>query len=162
MVQVLACLRLLSYDAVNPTLASHLMQIRTGEGKSIILGFCAVICALLGFKVRCVCYSEHLSKRDYEDFLQLFKVFKVEDRISYSKITCFSEERALAKCDIREFTAQMLHDKVPASKVPASKVPARRYSIAEGEVNSSKTVAAKDPVVTKGTESSPFRLSDVA
>jgi len=39
-------------------LSSQLMQIRTGEGKSMILGAASVALALLGFRVRCVCYSD--------------------------------------------------------------------------------------------------------
>ena len=42
-------------------LASHVMQIRTGEGKSIILGACSALLALLGFRVRCVCYSTRIT-----------------------------------------------------------------------------------------------------
>ncbi len=32
-----------------------MLQIKTGEGKSVALGFCAVILSLLGFKVTYVC-----------------------------------------------------------------------------------------------------------
>ena len=38
-------------------LSNHLIQIGTGEGKSIALGFTAAILATLGFSVDVVCYS---------------------------------------------------------------------------------------------------------
>lgn len=49
------------------------MQIKTGEGKSIILGAMSILFALMGHKVDCVSYSEYLSKRDYEDFQSMFE-----------------------------------------------------------------------------------------
>ena len=106
--QILACLRLLGFDCKNASLSSHLMRIRTGEGKSIIVGLCAVVLSLLGFTSRCVCYSEYLSNRDFQDFLCVFQRFKVEDRVSYSKITKFSEDRALARGNLRQFTEDLL------------------------------------------------------
>ena len=106
--QILACLRLLGFDCKNASLSSHLMRIRTGEGKSIIVGMCAVVLSLLGFTSRCVCYSEYLSNRDFQDFLCVFQRFKVEDRVEYSKITKFSEDRALARGNLRQFTEDLL------------------------------------------------------
>lgn len=44
------------------------MQIKTGEGKSIILGILSLLLALLGNDIFCVCYSSHLSMRDFGDF----------------------------------------------------------------------------------------------
>ena len=42
---------------VQNKLSSHLIQIGTGEGKSIALGITAVVLAALGFSVDVVCYS---------------------------------------------------------------------------------------------------------
>lgn len=96
-VQTLACLRMLGYDFSRDALNSHLLQVRTGEGKSVIQGTCAVVFALLGFKIHGICYSEYLTTRDYADFFKLFQAFKVQNRIEYSTITSFSEKKALAK-----------------------------------------------------------------
>jgi preprotein translocase subunit SecA len=41
-----------------------LIQINTGEGKSVVLGITALIFSLLGFYVDVICYSKYLSKRD--------------------------------------------------------------------------------------------------
>lgn len=39
-------------------------QVGTGEGKSIVLAILSAYFALVGFNVRCSCYSEYLSERD--------------------------------------------------------------------------------------------------
>lgn len=44
------------------------MQIKTGEGKSIILGMMSLLLSLMGNDVYCVCYSTYLSSRDFESF----------------------------------------------------------------------------------------------
>lgn len=49
------------------------MQIRTGEGKSIILGVMAILLALMGYRIDCVCYSAYLSDRDFNDFKPIFE-----------------------------------------------------------------------------------------
>jgi len=46
-------------------LSDHLVQIKTGEGKSMALGFTAVMLALLGFSVDVVCYSRLLCTHRY-------------------------------------------------------------------------------------------------
>ena len=66
------------------------MQIRTGEGKSIALGGGAALLALLGFRVRCICYSKYLSQRDLKAFSALFEALNVQSRIEYSTITEYS------------------------------------------------------------------------
>ncbi len=66
------------------------MQIRTGEGKSIALGGGAALLALLGFRVRCVCYSQYLSQRDFKAFSTLFDALGVQNCIIYSTITSYS------------------------------------------------------------------------
>lgn len=59
------------------------MEIKSGEGKSIILGIMALLLSLLGYEVYCVCYSEYLSRRDFEDFKEMFKAFDVINKIKY-------------------------------------------------------------------------------
>jgi preprotein translocase subunit SecA len=44
------------------------VQIRTGEGKSILLGVVAVLFALLGFNVDVMSYSQYLSEKDHKSF----------------------------------------------------------------------------------------------
>lgn len=77
--QVIAILLLLGSDNQDwiPTeiLHNHVVEIPTGEGKSIVLGVTAIILSYFGFYVDCVCYSKYLSSRDYEEFEPLFSSF---------------------------------------------------------------------------------------
>ena len=65
------------------TLNNCLVQIRTGEGKSITLSITAIILALLGYDVYCVCYSKYLSQRDYDSVYSLFEKLGLTANISY-------------------------------------------------------------------------------
>lgn len=76
------------------------MEVRTGEGKSIILGSLSIELASLGFSVRCVCYSSYSSRRDSELFQKVFEAFGVEDRIKYSTMKEMAESQLEQKCDI--------------------------------------------------------------
>jgi preprotein translocase subunit SecA len=60
-----------------------MVQVSTGEGKSVILGIISTYLALVGFKVYEACYSNYLSERDYLDFENLFNLFGVKDKIFY-------------------------------------------------------------------------------
>ena len=108
--QVLTVLQMLGYGATTAAgaLQRQLMQIRTGEGKSIILGACSTVLALLGFRVRCVCYSDYLSGRDYELFRELFDAFSVTGLVTYSTIGEYSEDVTKRKGDIRALTEALL------------------------------------------------------
>ena len=53
-------------------IVNNFVQIKTGEGKSITLAVVSIILALFGFEVHCVCFSEYLSRRDYDAFSDLF------------------------------------------------------------------------------------------
>jgi len=67
-------------------LADRLIQIGTGEGKSVSLGMSAALFALFGFKVDVVCFSSYLSERDYAEFKDLFLNLGVNALIHYSDI----------------------------------------------------------------------------
>lgn len=117
------------------SLDSQLMQIRTGEGKSMILGAAATVLALLGFRVRTVCYSEYLSSRDYSLFEEVFQKFGVLDLVTYSKITTFAEDSTALKGNIRDLTESLLRgvlssarsmSKMNTEDAPAAKSPRQR------------------------------------
>jgi preprotein translocase subunit SecA len=61
-----------------------MVQVSTGEGKSVILGILSTYLALVGFKVYEACYSQYLSGRDYDDFRSLFVCLNIQDRIQYN------------------------------------------------------------------------------
>jgi hypothetical protein len=107
-IQVLTILRLLGCGDTPTTLQNQLMQISTGEGKSIILGALATIFGILRFNVRCVCYSEYLSSRDYGDFKDIFVAFKCTQNVKYSKITQYSEDSVARQGNIREMTRNLI------------------------------------------------------
>jgi hypothetical protein len=86
--QILGILRLLALD--HGSLSNHLIQINTGEGKSIALGFTAVILATLGFSVDVVCYSRYLCERDCKAFAGLFQLLGQQAHIAYNDFNSLS------------------------------------------------------------------------
>lgn len=67
-----------------------LVELKTGEWKSVVLGITATILALFGVHVDCACYSSFLSSRDYEDFKPIFESFGVLGQIRYGTIREFT------------------------------------------------------------------------
>jgi hypothetical protein len=61
----------------------NLVQIKTGEGKSITLAITAIIFALFGYDIDCACYSDYLSRRDYQAFEPIFSTLGLVDYIHY-------------------------------------------------------------------------------
>ena len=100
-IQVASILRLLGVDRSGPTvfeharslltnlslardrIKNHVLQIPTGEGKSIVLGVVACVFALQKLQVDCVCYSKYLSRRDFDDFKEIFEALGIEKQIRY-------------------------------------------------------------------------------
>jgi len=80
----------------------HVIQVGTGEGKSILLGGLSCLLALVGFKVYCASYSKHLSKRDYDSFLPLFELLGVADAINYSTLSGLAEAVINSRGDVRD------------------------------------------------------------
>ena len=73
--QILAIFLLLGLDAqkkTNQKVEKCMVQISTGEGKSVVLAGLSVFLALVGFDVYEACYSKYLSERDYKQFEILF------------------------------------------------------------------------------------------
>ncbi|CAF0944002.1 unnamed protein product [Brachionus calyciflorus] len=83
-------------------LPNNFVQVGTGEGKSVILAVVAIVMALAGLEVSCVCFSEYLSKRDYNDFQQLFVCMGVEKKIFYGTFNQVCESFLNQNYDIRE------------------------------------------------------------
>jgi energy-coupling factor transporter ATP-binding protein EcfA2 len=75
---VAICLLLgIGIDDKNKHLTNALLEIPTGEGKSVIFAVFAMICALLGYDYKNACFSKHLSTRDYEEFKELFEMLGI-------------------------------------------------------------------------------------
>lgn len=81
---------------------NNLVQIRTGEGKSVVLAIVSIIFALNGFEVNCACYSNYLSERDYNDFQKLFNKLGVTEYIKYGTFNELAEYKINRECSIRE------------------------------------------------------------
>lgn len=82
-------------------LSNHLVQIGTGEGKSVILAMVSTLLALLGYDVDCACYSEYLSGRDYEAFQSLFQAFAVGSFVHYGTFNQLCESFINQHGDVR-------------------------------------------------------------
>eukprot|EP01084_Bolivina_argentea_P106437 190456_1 len=71
----ICCILCLDIDLTQKKLINNLVEVGTGEGKSVIMAITAIILALLDFDVYCACYSELLSKRDQKAFNELFNKY---------------------------------------------------------------------------------------
>jgi preprotein translocase subunit SecA len=61
-------LRIIGLGTFKEEILNHLVEIKTGEGKSITLAVAAATLALLKFDVYVACYSQYLTDRDYRQF----------------------------------------------------------------------------------------------
>eukprot|EP01125_Pyxidicula_operculata_P009849 TRINITY_DN3246_c0_g1_i1.p1 TRINITY_DN3246_c0_g1~~TRINITY_DN3246_c0_g1_i1.p1 ORF type:complete len:2508 (+),score=513.73 TRINITY_DN3246_c0_g1_i1:49-7572(+) len=105
-IQVLCFFRLL--ECKNRKYFNQLIEVLTGEGKSVILGVVSTYFALHGFDVSCICYSEYLSQRDYSDFKDVFDEFGISERISYSTISKMCEIMINKKGNVRQLAKQVI------------------------------------------------------
>eukprot|EP00041_Stephanoeca_diplocostata_P038836 m.1559437 g.1559437 ORF g.1559437 m.1559437 type:complete len:2778 (+) comp25276_c0_seq3:118-8451(+) len=122
--QILAIFRLLELDCTTPTSLfstlvkkligsgtgkppNHLAQVKTGQGKSVILGVTALVLAVMGYTVDCACYSKYLSERDMEDFEPIFTFFKVRDQIRYGTFQYLAARLLNSRGDVRQLTQQL-------------------------------------------------------
>ncbi|KAL4496499.1 hypothetical protein ABPG72_014729 [Tetrahymena utriculariae] len=87
------------FDQIQP---NNLAQVLTGEGKSVILAVLSSFYALCGFYVKCACYSNQLSSRDYEEFSPLFEKLQIKDLIFYGTFNKVCEQILNDRGDIRE------------------------------------------------------------
>jgi hypothetical protein len=93
--QVVACWIMLNCPSTDEfhDLKNQLLELKTGEGKSIVLGVVATILATWGYEVDVVCYSAHLSDRDERAFHSMFSCFGVDRWIWYGTIIDLAEKR---------------------------------------------------------------------
>ena len=100
--QIVSIIRLLNIDNVESKLASNLIEIGTGEGKSFTLAITACILALVGYNVNCVCYSTYLCDRDYAQFSELFRALRVMKKINYGTLRNLCEMTIKSVIDVRQ------------------------------------------------------------
>ncbi len=114
--QIISVFRLLGIDASTHGFENHLVQIGTGEGKSVTLAMTASILALMGYEIDCVCYSEYLSQRDYDAFVTIFKAFGLLDQIHYGTFNQLSENFINQYGDTRELIVSHIQGAAAISK----------------------------------------------
>lgn len=110
--QVITIFRMLGIGDAKEELSHHLVQMRTGEGKSVTLGITASILALLGFDIYCACYSDYLSQRDYTAFATLFDSLGIAKRIHYGTFNSLCEHIIHENGSIRELVEQLITEDV--------------------------------------------------
>eukprot|EP00808_Paulinella_micropora_P015701 g27497.t1 len=88
--------------------ASHLAEVETGGGKSIVLGLLATFLALLGCQVDVASYSKRLIERDEADFDQFWKLMGVRAQIRYWTLKELSSHVINERGDVRELTKAFL------------------------------------------------------
>ncbi|CAF0999381.1 unnamed protein product [Adineta steineri] len=89
-------------------LVNNLVEVGTGEGKSVILAITACVFALTGVDVNCSCYSEVLSTRDKNDFASVFRALGIEERIEYGTFNKLCEQLLNEQCNVREKVCDMI------------------------------------------------------
>eukprot|EP01087_Luapelamoeba_hula_P010441 TRINITY_DN276_c0_g2_i2.p1 TRINITY_DN276_c0_g2~~TRINITY_DN276_c0_g2_i2.p1 ORF type:complete len:2599 (-),score=378.72 TRINITY_DN276_c0_g2_i2:48-6866(-) len=101
------------------SLSNHVVQVGTGEGKSVILGSLAALLALLGYDIYCACYSKYLSQRDYRSFQNLFTALGVTKSITYATLSGLADTIFNKEVDVRKATDSWLHGQ-PYCPTPTS------------------------------------------
>ena len=89
-------------------LRNNLIQIGTGEGKSVTLAVTVIVLALLGFDTYCVCFSDYLSKRDFDAFKSLFEKLNLLEFIHYGTFNQICENTINRIGNIRNIVGDLL------------------------------------------------------
>ncbi|CAF4020109.1 unnamed protein product [Rotaria sp. Silwood2] len=93
---------------ISDDLINNLVQMGTGEGKSVVIAVTACVFALVGVDVDCSCYSEYLSMRDKNDFAPVFRALGIEEHIQYGTFNKLCENFLNEQCNIREKVHDMI------------------------------------------------------
>eukprot|EP00298_Acanthocystis_sp_HF-20_P018889 c22051_g1_i5.p1 GENE.c22051_g1_i5~~c22051_g1_i5.p1 ORF type:complete len:2308 (+),score=699.29 c22051_g1_i5:197-6925(+) len=93
-------------------LINNLVQIGTGEGKSLVMAVTACVFALCGIDVNCSCYSEYLSLRDLKDFTDIFEALGIKNKIQYNTFNKLCENLLNERCNTREKVKEMIMNNV--------------------------------------------------
>jgi hypothetical protein len=93
---------------ISDDLVNNLVEVGTGEGKSVVMAITACVFALTGVDVNCSCYSEVLSTRDKSDFASVFRALGIENRIEYGTFNKLCEQLLNQQCNVREKVREMI------------------------------------------------------
>ncbi|CAF0947135.1 unnamed protein product [Adineta steineri] len=92
---------------ISKDLVNNLVELGTGEGKSVVLAITACVFALTGLDVNCSCYSDVLSTRDKNDFTSVFRALGIEEYIEYGTFNKLCEQLLNEQCNVREKVREM-------------------------------------------------------
>lgn len=109
--QMVAVFQMLNtMDAKATGLKSTLIELLTGQGKSVVNASTAALLALVGFAVDVGCYSEYLSKRDEDAFKWLFDFLNVSPYIKFGTFNKLSEDMLNQEGDLRDLVSNAILD----------------------------------------------------
>eukprot|EP00052_Salpingoeca_macrocollata_P025734 m.234579 g.234579 ORF g.234579 m.234579 type:complete len:2885 (+) comp22475_c0_seq2:54-8708(+) len=106
--QVISIFRLFSLDSEDIQIENHLVEIGTGEGKSITIAVTAIILALFGFEVSAACYSEYLSQRDRAAFDGIINILGVGEAVHYGTFNQLCEQIINAEGQVRTAVEEVI------------------------------------------------------
>lgn len=134
--QVISIFRLLGVDISHADkLTNHLVQIGTGEGKSVTLAITASVLALFGYTVDCACYSKYLSQRDYDAFSKLFEALHLSEYIHYGTFNKLSEDFINQQGDVRELVLSYINNGSKEKPIQRASEPKREKILLIDEVD---------------------------
>lgn len=108
--QIVAILQMLKpSDNNGHGFKSHLNEVLTGQGKSVVLSATTALLVMLGYAVDVGCYSEYLSERDKQSFEWLFDFLEVSDYVQYGTFNGLSEDMLNQQGDLRDVMRNTLY-----------------------------------------------------
>jgi hypothetical protein len=60
---------------IEDNLDPHMVEVLTGQGKSVVLALTSIVLAFFGFRVDCACYSEYVGARHRNEFKNVRKTY---------------------------------------------------------------------------------------
>ena len=106
--QIIGIFRIFGIGDEKEILTNNLVQIGTGEGKSIFLAVVSSVFALLGFNVSCACYSQYLSERDFKSFEVMFEYLGIKEFIKYGTFNRLCESYINRDGDLRKIVENFI------------------------------------------------------
>ena len=120
---------------ISDHLVNNLVEIGTGEGKSVVMAITACVFALVGVDVNCSCYNDVLSTRDKNEFASVFQALGIEDRIEYGTFNKLCEQLLNEQCKVREKVRDMIENNQMALSVDNTSVRVRPKVLLIDEVD---------------------------
>jgi ankyrin repeat protein len=114
--QAMSVMLLFGMDRSNESVKNHLLQVKTGEGKSVITAAAAIAFALLGYEVHVACYNPWLARRDERDFNKLFNQFDLVNVIKYGDFSYHVDQLITRMGDLRALGYQLIKGENAAGK----------------------------------------------